>query len=274
MGLKKMKSKPFVINRLSNLLTYFIKKFNPYTGLTYHGVWRDFQGVRNNIKTTPYYSKKQLVSQERDAQRVSDIFLNGGRLNCGARQDFFWSNIPKYAKGKSLNVLDVGSGVRPVSVYGNQSTLQNLSFSLNDTVEILPLLEKYFKPLGFQLQFNLLDLNDTWDCIYFGSSLQYFENWQKVLSETTKACKGLVIISDTPFGEIQTFACAQVNTYPIIIPRWIFSKKEITSFFVRQGFSLIHEELMPGVSRFSNYPQDYSSIHHTGLVFSRTKLHL
>lgn len=267
-----MRLKPFVIYRVSNLLKYFIKKFNPYRGLTYHGVYRDFEDVSNNIKTTTYYSKSHLVSAERDAQRVSEIFFHGGRLNSGARQDFFWSNIPKLAKGKSLNVLDVGSSVRPIAVYGNQREIQNLSFTLNDTAEILPILEKYFKRFSFQLEPDVLDLNDTYDCIYFGSSLQYFENYRDVLIAITKNAKGCVIISDTPFGEIDTFACAQVNTYPTIIPRWIFSKEEIISLFVRQSFSLVHEKSMPGENRFLNFPQEYHSIHHKGLVFSRTKI--
>jgi len=267
-----MKSKPFFIHRVSNLLTEFSKKLNPYRGLTYHGVYRDFEHVRNNIKTTTYYSKSHLASAERDAERVSQIFFNGGRLNCSARQDFFWSNIPKYAKGKYLNVLDVGSSVRPIAVYGNQSKIQNLSFSLNDTTQILPILEKYFKRFPFLLEPDVLDLNGTYDCIYFGSSLQYFENYREVLSAIAKVSRQCVIISDTPFGDIDTFACAQVNTYPTIIPRWVFSREEIISFFMRYGFSLVHEKLMPGESRFLNYPQKFHSIHHTNLVFSRSKI--
>jgi len=78
-----------------------------------------------------------------------------------------------------------------------------------------------------------------------------------------------VMITDTAMGEnIETFVCLQVNTFPRVIPRYVFSKPELIGILDKLKYTLIKED-MELKSRFHNYPNAYHSIFHQNLIFEK-----
>ena len=79
-----------------------------------------------------------------------------------------------------------------------------------------------------------------------------------------------IVISDTPMGNIDTFACAQINMPGIVIPRWVFNQNEIDLILKSGGYELIHESgnYYP-FHNFNNYPSNYQGIAHKNIIFMR-----
>lgn len=103
--------------------------------------------------------------------------------------------------------------------------------------------------------------------MYFGSSLQYFENYRNILIETISLNPDYIVITDTPMGSMNTFVCAQVNMKDIVIPRLVFGLEELLEFFKSEGFDLIHKSYMYyPFHNFDNYNPPYSNSLHTNLI--------
>lgn len=108
------------------------------------------------------------------------------------------------------------------------------------------------------------------DIVYYGSSLQYFDDNSKILTEAIQYKPRYVIVSDAPMGVQETFACAQVNMPGIVIPRWVFNQNEIIRLFDYGGYELIHESAnYYPFHNFYSYREPYQSIMHKNLIFVR-----
>ena len=77
------------------------------------------------------------------------------------------------------------------------------------------------------------------------------------------------MITDTAIGEnIETFVCLQVNTFPRVIPRYVFSKPELIGILNKLKYTLIKEDI-ENKYRFHNYSNAHNSIFHQNLIFEK-----
>lgn len=243
---------------------------NPFRNVTYVGVHASFSEVRQAYRITSYHTKSTLRKEELDAKTVAANFRSGVELALGPRQNFFKKVVQEVRpKGQAISVLDIGAGSRPILLYQTLGT-SLIRWSLNDTPEIMRIIRQNYNFLNVEFEPNLLNLSKVFDLAYLGSSLQYFENWEEILWKISINTRKHLVISDTPFGSIDTFACAQVNVWPRILCRWVFNIVEVQTLMTKFGFELIHQEKMPGERRFHNYPLSYQEIDHWNLLFSRT----
>lgn len=141
---------------------------------------------------------------------------------------------------------------------------------LDFTVEVLRLI--FEKEINFTAHTTLDRLFSTPEIIYFGSSLQYFENYKKILFDALKLSPEYVIISDTPMAEVETFACAQVNMPGIVIPRWVFNEDEIIATFKNDNYEICcrSTNYYP-FHNFNNYNDKYRNTFHTNLIFRKIR---
>ena len=80
-----------------------------------------------------------------------------------------------------------------------------------------------------------------------------------------------IMITDTAIGEnIETFVCLQVNTFPRVIPRYVFSKPELIGILNKLKYTLIKEDI-ENKYRFHNYSNAHHSIFHQNLIFEKFK---
>lgn len=245
--------------------------------VTYMGKFGSFSEVSESFAdTTNYHSAQSERNEVQDAQGKLDRFERGEVPEIGAtltRLNFLPTALSLCTR-ESLTILDVGGGVG--------TTFIDLQFSLPTkdvvvTVVELPsvaeagreILKRYPK-VRFISSFP--QDRKRYDVIYFGSSLQYFENYTAVLQDSAALEPEFVVIADTTMGPAPTFVCAQVNMQGRVIPRMVFNRDELIATLAQCNFHLVHRSInYSQFHTFDNYPSPERQTDHWNLIFRRNQ---
>jgi putative methyltransferase (TIGR04325 family) len=261
---------PIVWNGVRNLLV------PKPASLTYMGCYSSFADVVAAFpSSTGYHTENSEEIEIFEAQNRLMRFESGDLPEYGptlSRKNFL-PILLSLAPSDEVTILDVGGGM------GN--TFLDLKFSLPGkkftmTVVELQTIAESSKVLfarypeiefvsGFPIGGRM-----TFDVVYFGSSLQYFENYVAILEQVSSLAPDMIVIADTTIGSAPTFACAQVNMIGRVIPRIVFNKEELIKILLRLGYRLTHQSV--NYSRehvFDNYDEPARSTVHWNLLFQR-----
>lgn len=245
--------------------------------ITYEGSFRSFEEVQHHYgRITNYHSPKSGAEEYKLAAVKLAHFQKGNIPEQGVtlpRLNFLPTLLSLHG-AKTVSVLDVGGGLGVSFI--------DLMFSLPEKLVSMTVMElPETVARGRELFRNCegISFTDTFpgpsakfDVIYFGSSLQYFEDYRGILEQAINLNPGLVVIADTTMGEGATFVAAQVNMADRVIPRMVFNLPEVVGLFVPKGFGLIHKSVNPeGAHSFSNYAPPVSGTRHWNLVFRRSQ---
>jgi putative methyltransferase (TIGR04325 family) len=246
--------------------------------VTYEGAFKTFDKVRrHHPETTNYHTADSEAEEYKLAADKLAHFMSGHipdeedeslpRLN-------FLPTLLSLHGAETVSVLDVGGGLG-VSFIDLMFSLPGKPVSM--TVMELP--ETVAR--GRELFRDCKDISfidafpspaAKFDVIYFGSSLQYFEDYRGILEQAMNLRPGLVAIADTTMGEGATFVAAQVNIANRVIPRMVFNRTELATVFSEGGYALLHKSVNPkGARNFSNYAPPISGTRHWNLVFRRSQ---
>ena len=245
--------------------------------VTYEGTFKTFDEVRRHYpETTNYHSADSEAEEYELAAGKLAHFQNGDIPEEGVtlpRLNFLPALLSLHG-ADTVSVLDVGGGLG-VSFIDLMFSLPGKPVSM--TVMELP--ETAARGRELFRDCKGISFIDTFpgpaakfDVIYFGSSLQYFEDYRGILEQAMDLKPGLVVIADTTMGEGATFVAAQVNMANRVIPRMVFNLPEVVGLFVSKGFGLLHKSVNPeGAHNFSNYAPPVSGTRHWNLVFRRSQ---
>ena len=89
---------------------------------------------------------------------------------------------------------------------------------------------------------NFSETKGSFDVVYFGSSIQYFADYQEIFNKVTLLNPKLIVITDSSFNTTKTFACAQINMGNTI-PYMVISKNELEEVAHNLGYELIHQSI-------------------------------
>jgi putative methyltransferase (TIGR04325 family) len=240
--------------------------------VTYEGVFESFEAVIEQYGNQPNYS---TVSNLNEAFNRFQGLINCFRTQKEVSPD--WSNarfnfFGSFISGLNLSqveILDVGGGFGETFLYLKKATTKRYRYHIVEISETLALLHDYpndFSELTYSNNLNEVKLNPQ--VIYFGSSLQYFEDYSNILIASQEMQPEFIVISDTAMGEIEAFVCAQVNMRDIVIPRWVFNEREIISILKTNNYELVHQSsnYYP-FHNFNNYEEEFHQIQHRNLIF-------
>lgn len=265
--------RPFIPPIAFKILSSFKKSLSTDTN-TYEGIFDSFETVIKWYGSQPQYSTEfaQALSLENLRLQISlynskiDFVPNWSSM----RYNFFSS----FVSGLPLNdiaILDIGGGYGETYLHLKQATKKNFQYRVFDLpFTISQSMEEFleFKEIKFCESLDEVDIVPN--VVYFGSSLQYFNDYKKVLSQAMSYQPHFIVISDTPMGDIDTFACAQVNMPGIVIPRWVFNQNEITLILESGGYELIHDSAnYYPFHNFNNYPLNYQGIAHKNIIMMK-----
>lgn len=243
------------------------------TNITYEGIFRTFSEVRAAYSEANYYHTKESINEViTEGRRSVQMLQNNLPPNDGMaliRHNFLPAFISALSQEK-LNILDIGGGYG--TAYLNckysclnlniKSTVIELPGSILEFEKIYPKSDVVFAPSISSV------IHQKFDITYFGSSLQYFEDFNQILDQTARLRSKYIVITDTPMGIFQTFVCAQVNMKGNVIPRLVFSIDELTTILSRGGYKLIHRSVnYYPFHNFDNYPQPISEARHMNIIF-------
>ena len=243
---------------------------------TFAGQYSSFKDVFENYpKVTSYHSSNSL-------QELVDIASQGvlsfKRLESpDIALDIFRLNIlPTTLSGmethKAIKILDVGGGLG--SCYLNlkracpRTKIHYTIIDLPETAEQGKNLYSAFSDIEFIKEFP--PEHSDFDVIFFGSSLQYFQNYRDILKLVCSYTPETIILADHPMGIADTFVCAQINMADRVIPMNIFNIDELCSLFKTQGYVSVCRTLSHyPLHNFSNYNNEVSRTKFYNFIFKR-----
>jgi len=243
--------------------------------VTYEGRFESFEEVaRKYHDFTSYHSSVSEEAELEEGRKRLGRFESGKAPEDTVtlpRLNFLPTLLSAYP-GEKTAILDVGGGLG-ISFLDLKFSLPQRDFTM--TVLELPsmiqrgsdLFENYPE---IDFSSSLSDEGRGIDVVHFGSSLQYFEDYQGILKRVADLHPDLIVISDTTMGDADSFVAAQVNMAERVIPRMVFNRKELEGICADQGYDLVHRSVnySQGLS-FSNYDAPVSETRHWNLVFQR-----
>lgn len=247
----------------------------PPKNVTYTGMFTSFSEVSKNVLgTTNYHSEQSERTEVEEAQYKLLKYESGQVPETGAtlpRRNFLPTAL-SFSSRKFMSILDVGGGLG--------TTFIDLKFSLPtksiavtivelpSVVEVAREIFQKYPDIRFVSAFPKGD--GYFDVIYFGSSLQYFENYISILQDSAALGPEFVVIADTTIGPAPSFACAQINMHGRVIPRMVFNMSELVATFAQHNYHLVHQSINYSPAHvFDNYAPPAGLTAHWNLVFQR-----
>lgn len=146
----------------------------------------------------------------------------------------------------TINVLDIGGGFKP-SFFTLVSSLKQKKIKSHvvDFENIVKGANKIYNYADLKYSSSYPE-NTTFDVIYFGSSIQYFENLSDIYNKIKNYSAKLIVISYTSFAEDhETFTTgAYTSSHKFIVPFRVYNINLFIDFFSNNNFELIHKSLM------------------------------
>jgi putative methyltransferase (TIGR04325 family) len=251
----------------------FIKR-KPYT---YRGTFTSFEAA---LKLAPTNLEKTYESDDQLYERISLELscLYNSSYSVDVVKYFVQriNFLPTFLSGYKgfVKILDVGGG-------GGLLSLQLKTIAPKSIFEITIVeYQKFVDVLTDKIEkenLNIEDIhwvsefpnNQSFNVVYFGSSLQYFEDWKATLESIIlkNSCE-YMIFSDTAMNAFVEFVTLQSNLKGRAIPRWVFNSTIIKNFMEERNFELILEttNFTPNHS-FENFDYPHSLSTHRNMIF-------
>jgi putative methyltransferase (TIGR04325 family) len=248
---------------------------NPDSKISYSGSYLNFNEVLMKFGPQDQYSNlEQFNLAIEQAKALLSNFETQAFANIGwasQRLNF----LPNFLAALNLDtckILDIGGGFGETYLHIKKSVPIEIEYDiieLEKTVQVGRELYKNHRNLNF---YTLDSYSSTkYDLVYFGSSLQYFEDWQATIRNALVSKPKYILISDTTVGDVPTFVCAQVNDSRVVIPRWVFHIQDLDDLFSNLGYSRkVRTSNFYPFHNFHNYEEKYRNIEHTNLAYIRT----
>jgi len=241
------------------------------SGITYQGIFKNFAELRLSGETvTRYVNQNWLKTEELKLENT----LKNFNLNLDIEGNYRDRDLLLVLAGMNLDnvkILDVGPGFAGTFFYLKKNYKKCFNYTAVDLEEIVFILNN--QTTNYH-DFKACDASSiphmSFNLIYFGSSLQYIEDYEIFLDQICQLRARTLYISDTPMGDVKTFVTIQVNMEDRRLPRWVFNRKELIDLLQIYGYFLVSESLVDWhqeIHNFSNFPPEYQKIKHRNLVF-------
>jgi len=269
--LRRASRKVSIKRILHKCLNSIVPHMTLENNITYEGIYRDFADARTNQSSlTGYLSEKWLeIELQKLDKLVKDYNLNLEIEGIYRERDLLL--VIAGLNVEKIKILDIGSGFANTYFYLKKNLNKKIEYKAVEIEEIaLALNEKLNIVENFSaFVFNTIPI-ERFDLIYFGSSLQYIEDYENLLIKICQLKAPKLFISDTPMGSTKKFATVQVNMASRRIPSWVFCKEELINMLGTHGYNLVAESLVDWhqqIHNFDNFPFNYSQIRNRNLLF-------
>ena len=253
------------------MLTFFRKKQED--NITYEGIFTSFAEVDEQYKNaTNYNNDESLKDVLNEAKNKFDL-LKEGKIpsldwsNC--RHNLLPTFLSSFSKNEKITILDIGGGLGGsfIDLKFSCPHLQ-LDYFVYDLPDVIAMGKELHHEFSEELHFIDNFKNISPRLVLFGSSLQYFEDYSKIIDEVTQLDPEYILMTDHPMGDVKTFVCAQVNMKDRVIPRYVFEIKEIVELMKKNNYEFIHKSVnYYHFHNFDNYQGNYQNCQHYNLAF-------
>ena len=160
-----------------------------------------------------------------------------------------------YEEKKKFVFFDYGAGNLNLFFYLNKR-LDNLKYYFKDQISV----EEKVKKIINQKRLNNLilgqyEFSELIDVLYFGSSLQYIDNYKDKISPFFQKAR-YILIAQTPFFENQKLnekiILKQLNMHPVINYLYMFNFSHFINFMEKNNYILMEKNINK-VTKFLNF---------------------
>ena len=152
------------------------------------------------------------------------------------------SNLEK----NTLNILDFGGSSNPAISYLIKTCKHNFLSTVIETKFFVDKFQNMVPPEYkdiLQYKDSFKDLNfDTYDICYFGSTIQYIENYEEILKRVFQSQIKYIVITETFFNYTnQDFFVSTIQDNPQYLANRFFSYDKLMKLFKDNNFKCIFE---------------------------------
>jgi putative methyltransferase (TIGR04325 family) len=223
---------PPIFLNFKNLL-FIIKQPN---NITWSGIYSKTSDIPKSIKIMEYVSDEDnQIEFEKFKNSTFDL-------------DFRPSILPLFICNlqiDNISILDIGGGYKSVYHYIIKSTYKKVNVTVLERQNITDTLKNAnykFNYISDLDELNQINVTPNFHIVYFGSSIQYFHNYQDFLNKIFAFKPLYIIIADSIFTEkIDSFIALQINMHPSIIPSIFINIKSIENLLNINNYELIYK---------------------------------
>jgi putative methyltransferase (TIGR04325 family) len=239
---------------------------------TFVGKYENFDEMHAHLKSETNYYWPEAIEQEFNTQKRLITAWNSEYPPSGTfRTNFLPTVLALFPLG-SVRVLDIGGGLNNVFEY--------MKFSLKEkrihvtVFDQLLAVQNGNKLYGHIPNLTFVDIlpkdKDLFDVIYFGSSIQYFQDYCELFIKVANLNPKLIVITDSSFSVAKTFACAQVNMPGVTIPYMVINKVEMEDLARNFGYELIYQSTNTDLTNnFDSYEYPANLTRSWNLIFKK-----
>ena len=178
-----------------------------------------------------------------------------------------------YEREEKLNFFDYGGGNLNLYFYLNKK-FKKIYYYFKDQNKVEEKVKDIIRNDGLKNLFvNNNNIQSHIDILYFGSSLQYVENYKEELSLFFKKTK-YILIAQSPFFQNENLdekiILKQINMHPNINYLYLFNFDNFINFMDKNGYELVEKNINK-VTKFLNFKnfnrQKYKNINMYDLLF-------
>lgn len=244
-----------------------------FYGRTFLGVFESFQEIDQRLGFRAAYNSSASEEHERiNIQRVKHLVkeLETGFIPQNHPRMLVLSLMVSLMDKDEITILDIGGGAALARLYVSYHSLGKMvNLEILELPAVAAMGNEVFKDdprINFHADLSTLKTKEV-DIVFFGGSLQYFENYYAMLDATLAFNTKYVAIIETELTDARDFSCAQVNMPGRVIPNKIINQAALLMHMKDKKFELIFKNVDTTVDYFDQFDFPYNQTKATDLIF-------
>lgn len=206
------------------------------------GIYKNFDSTGFNQFSQGFSSQKYLDNNLQELLKVKKNIKYLNRFTQRYKNfDIFITNLLSNKNIKKIKILDFGGG------FGNGYLLLNkkldninfkkIEYNILDIEKIIKISKKILPDV------NYLDKipNKKFDIVVSSSSIQYIDDWKKIINKLCKLDSEYLIFYDLFIGKFKSFVTLQ-KYYETLIPHWFINENSFSRQIIKNGYKKIKIE--------------------------------
>lgn len=188
--------------------------------------------------------------------------------------------LMKFKNDDEIMFLDMGADNIDFFLELN-SKFKNVKYFFYNLKSVNSIFEKLKNENCYKNMFIINSIDDVsnlkFDFINFGSSIEYFENYEVVLNKVSKIGKN-IFFSGTTLFETKNLKynkhiiVKQINVYPDINYLYFFNKQFFYSIFLKENFKLLFERKnLTDKVNYRNFHKIFENTNYMDFLFSKNE---
>ena len=234
--------------------SFLYKKLKIFFSLNdYVGIYNDQEDLKKSLSKINVsqiigdndLNKDHVISQIEKNKNLANDFKNNKREFWAQRETFLCHALTLFPS-KDISVLDIGGGLNPSYFTLKYSLSQNIKCHVVEFENIVEGAKKIFVDIPNLTYSSEYPVNKIFDVVYFGSSIQYFDDLNKIFNKIMIYQPKIIAFSYSPIAEEhETFTTGAYTFFrKFITPTKIYNIDKFIDFFSKNNYELKHKSLL------------------------------